>query len=134
MKKWTHGLLLAALLLASQMGHGGCGGDDEIFGPPTESTCPEGSTLTYNNFGKNFMTKYCTRCHSSELIGADRQGAPTFHDFDTLYGIKAVSNHIDETTAAGPAAVNDGMPIDGPSPTKDERLQLGEWIACGMPE
>ena len=134
MKKWTHGLVLGAVLLASQMGHGGCGGEDEIFGPPTESTCPDGSTLTYNNFGKNFMTKYCTRCHSSELTGADRQGAPSFHDFDTLYGIKAVSNHIDETTAAGPAAVNDGMPIDGPSPTKDERYQLGEWIACGMPE
>lgn len=134
MKKWTNGLVLAVLVLGSQMGHGGCGGDDDVFGPPTESTCPEGSTLTYNNFGKNFMTKYCTRCHSSELMGEDRQGAPTFHDFDTLYGIRAVSNHIDETTAAGPAAINDGMPVDGPSPTKDERYQLGEWIACGMPE
>lgn len=108
-------------------------GEPSVFGPPTESVCPQGSTLTYENFGKNFMTKYCTRCHSSELMGADRQGAPSFHDFDTLYGIKAVYDHIDETTAAGPASVNEGMPPDDPKPTLDERYQLGEWIACGMP-
>lgn len=105
-----------------------------VFGPPTESTCPQGSTLTYANFGKPFMEKYCTRCHSSDLEGAARHGAPSFHDMDTLYGIKAVHEHIDETTAAGPAAVNEGMPQDGPFPTTAERYQLGEWIACGMPE
>jgi hypothetical protein len=104
-----------------------------LFGPPTESVCASDSTLTYESFGKNFMTKYCTRCHSSELVGADRNGAPSFHDFDTLYGIKAVSNHIDETTASGPAATNTSMPPDKPAPTLAEREQLGEWIACGMP-
>jgi uncharacterized membrane protein len=108
-------------------------GPDSVFGPPTESTCPQGSTLTYENFGKGFMTQYCTRCHSSELVGADRMGAPSFHDFDTLFGIKAVADHIDETTASGPAATNTGMPPDGPFPTLEEREQLGEWIACGMP-
>ena len=108
-------------------------GPDSIWGPPTESTCPPASTVTYDNFGKEFMTKYCTRCHSSELRGAARMGAPSFHDFDTLYGIRAVSNHIDETTAAGPAAINKGMPPDSPAPTDEERYKLGEWIACGMP-
>lgn len=108
-------------------------GPDSVFGPPTESVCPPSSTLTYESFGKGFMTQYCTRCHSSELMGADRQGAPSFHDFDTLYGIRAVSDHIDETTASGPAATNTGMPPDTPAPTLDERKQLGEWIACGMP-
>ena len=111
----------------------GCGGNP-VFGPPTEATCPQGSTLTYENFGKGFMTHYCTKCHSSELKGADRMGAPSFHDFDTVFGIRAVSDHIDETTAAGPAAVNDGMPQSEPFPTLEERKQLGEWIACGMPE
>jgi len=134
MKNWIRYLALAVLLLGSQMAHGGCGDEEEIFGPPTESVCPPTSTLTYNNFGKAFMTTYCTRCHSSELEGPDRQGAPSFHDFDTLYGIKAVSNHIDETTAAGPAAINKGMPDGVPKPTDAERYQLGEWIACGMPE
>jgi hypothetical protein len=104
-----------------------------VFGPPTQSTCPDDSQLTYESFGKPFMEKYCTECHSSTKRGDDRMGAPTFHDFDTLFGIMAVSDHIDETSAAGPAAVNEGMPQDGPFPTLLERRKLGEWIACGMP-
>lgn len=105
-----------------------------MFGPPTESTCPPSSTLTYENFGKTFMESYCVECHDSNKRGADRQGAPSFHDFDTLYGIRAVHEHIDETTASGPAATNTGMPPEGePAPTLAERQMLGEWIACGMP-
>ena len=108
-------------------------GEDPLFGPPTESVCPTTQTLTYDNFGKPFMESYCTRCHSSQLVGADRMGAPSFHDFDTLFGIKAVSDHIDETAAFGPAAMNHSMPPSAPRPTDEERRQLGEWIACGMP-
>lgn len=135
MKRRFRTISIAALVLATLIGHGGgCDSEESVFGPPTGATCPQGSTLTYTNFGKAFMERYCTRCHSSELTGAARQGAPSFHDFDTLFGIMAVSDHIDETTAAGPAAVNDGMPKDGLAPTLDERYQLGEWIACGMPE
>ena len=109
-----------------------CGGD-ALYGPPTQSACPQGSTLTYDNFGKPFMEMYCTECHSSQRRGAERQGAPSFHDFDTLFGIKAVADHIDETTAAGPAATNRGMPPQSPYPSQREREQLGEWIACGLP-
>ena len=108
---------------------------DSIWGPPTETMCPPGGTsLTYTDFGKPFMEKYCTRCHSSELVGSARKGAPSFHDFDTLFGIKAVSGHIDETTGSGPAATNTGMPPDGAKPTKAEREMLSQWIACGMPQ
>jgi uncharacterized membrane protein len=111
----------------------GCG-PDTVFGPPTESVCPPGGTaLTYENFAAPFMETYCTSCHSSELRGAARMGAPSFHDFDTLFGIKAVWQHVDETSAAGPAATNTGMPPESPYPTLEERKQLGEWIACGMP-
>lgn len=104
-----------------------------VFGPPTESTCPTGSTLTYDNFGRQFMEAYCTRCHALPLMGADRMGAPTFHDFDTKFGVKGVANHVDETAAAGPAAINRGMPPNGDRPTDAERYLLGEWIACGVP-
>lgn len=120
---------LAALLVTAACSH-----DGSIFGPPTESVCANGSTLTYNNFGKAFMESYCTRCHASTLSGAERHGAPSFHDFDSVFGIRAVSDHIDETTASGPAATNEGMPPNGAMPTLAERQQLGEWIACGMPE
>ncbi len=109
--------------------------DEPLFGPPTESTCPPTQTLSYENFGMAFMTSYCTECHDSQKRGADRQGATSFHDFDTVYGIRAVSEHIDLTTAAGPTGiVNDSMPPDGhPAPTLEERTKLGEWIACDMP-
>jgi hypothetical protein len=112
----------------------GCGGTGALYGPPTESVCPQGSTLSYEGFGKPFMERYCTRCHAASLRGSQRMGAPSFHDFDTLFGIKVVFDHIDETTAAGPASTNLGMPPDKPAPSVEERKQLGEWIACGMPE
>ena len=123
------------LALALALALAGCTDTKPLFGPPTESACPPtGTTLTYESFGKPFMAAYCTRCHDSKLRGEDRQGAPSFHDFDTIFGIRAVSDHIDETTASGPAATNDSMPPDKPAPTLEERQQLGEWIACDMPE
>lgn len=132
--------LLFALLcsLPFLMGHGdgGCScsdSEDELFGPPTLSICPEISTVTYGTFGEQFMEKYCTRCHSSELKGADRMGAPEFHDFDTVSGIRSVADHIDQTAASGPAVTNTAMPPDGAIPTLEERKTLGEWIACGAP-
>ena len=105
-----------------------------MFGPATASMCPPGSTLTYNNFGKPFMETYCTRCHASDRMGDARNGAPAYHDFDTLIGIKQVANHVDQTAASGPAATNTSMPPDGAKPTLAERQMLGEWIACEMPE
>lgn len=124
-------LVIACASIASTA----CGEEEEqpLFGPATEAICPTGSSLTYDNFGREFMESYCTRCHSTELTGEDRQGATSFHDFDTLFGIKAVSIHVDFTTASGPAATNDSMPPNGPTPTFEEREQLGEWIACDMP-
>lgn len=137
MTNWYRRIVIAAALLASQMGHGGgcCTEEEAVFGPPTEATCPPaGSTLTYANFGQPFMETYCTRCHASDRTGDDRHGAPSFHDFDTLPGIRAVSDHIDMTSASGPAATNTSMPPDGMKPSLAERQMLGEWIACGMPE
>jgi hypothetical protein len=109
--------------------------EEPLFGPPTESVCPTPQTLSYENFGKPFMEAYCTECHDTHKKGADRQGATSFHDFDTIYGIRAVYEHIDLTSAAGPTGiVNDSMPPDDkPQPTLEERKQLGEWLACDMP-
>lgn len=103
------------------------------LGPPTQSVCPSDSTLTYQSFGKPFMDHYCVDCHDSNKTGAARQGAPDFHDFNTVLGIRGVANHIDESSAAGPAAFNDSMPEDDPKPSDEERKKLGEWLACGAP-
>ena len=100
---------------------------------PSGATCPPDSPLTYSNFGAPFMTSYCVQCHASTLSENQRQGAPLFHDFDTLEGIVAVWQHVDETTAAGPLRVNTLMPPSDPRPGLAERTSLGEWLACGLP-
>jgi uncharacterized membrane protein len=118
------------------MGHGdeGCCHSEEVLGPPTGAICTPSSTLTYANFGQQFMTSYCTRCHSSTLTGGARMGAPAFHDFDTLSGIRNVADHIDEAAAAGPDSTNENMPEDGVMPSLAERQMLGEWISCDTPQ
>lgn len=125
------GCVVAGLVLA--FAAAGCGSPPPLFGPPTEAPCPEGSVFTYENFGKQFMERYCTRCHAIALTGAQRHGAPSFHDFDTIFGVRAVADHVDETTASGPASTNTSMPPDSPAPSDNERRALGEWLACGAP-
>ncbi len=122
----------AALALALAASGAGCS-DPPLFGPATQAACPPGSTLTWDSFGRKFMEDYCTRCHHSQLRGEDRQGATSFHDFDTVSGVRAVKLHVDQTSAAGPAATNTSMPPDDPAPTADERRLLGEWLACDAP-
>lgn len=102
-------------------------------GPASGATCPENSSLTWDSFGKGFMEKYCTRCHASSLSGAARQGAPSDHNFESTELVRMQSEHIDGEAAAGPDSVNTSMPIGSPTPTEDERKQLGEWLACGAP-
>jgi uncharacterized membrane protein len=97
-------------------------------GMASGATCD--ASLTYDNFAAAFMASYCTSCHSSALSGADRNGAPTGHDFDSLDGILLVADHIDEHAAAGPDASNELMPPTDPRPTDAEREMLGAWLAC----
>ncbi len=110
---------------------GACGGAEE--GTPSGAECPEESSRTYDSFGKNFLETYCTRCHSTALTGSARNGAPNDHNFDSLALVQEQLDHIDSEAAAGPDAVNAEMPIGSPTPTEEERRQLGEWIACGAP-
>lgn len=122
-------LLALCMLLAPLVGCDGGTGDET----PSGATCPEDSTLTWDNFGKGFMDTYCVRCHSAKLTGAQRQGAPNDHNFDSVELIRAEIDHTDEQAAAGPDAVNTLMPIGDPTPSEAERRQLGEWLACGAP-
>jgi hypothetical protein len=120
---------------------------------PTGTTCPDPdpitgtTTLTWDNFGHDFMFKYCVNCHDSSLPLSKRNGAPLYHDFDTLQGVVEVTGHIDEQTGWGPKAKNNFMPGGGtdgrcpsqlggsldencPEPTGDERTELAQWVVC----
>ena len=75
------------------------------------------------------------RVHVAIGPGADREGAPSDHNFDTLAEIRTFHEHIDEMAGSGPDATNELMPEgDGPFPTLAERQQLSEWLACGSPD
>lgn len=110
----------------------------------TEAVCPSPPPgLTWDNFGQKFMADYCTVCHSSTLNHAQRNGAPLYHDYDSLHGVLSIPDHIDKYAAAGPASVNTEMPPnrcpsipggslnrDCPQPTEEERTNLALWLAC----
>jgi hypothetical protein len=140
------------IVIALFIGSAGCSSGG--VPTPTGTTCPDpdgATTLTWDNFGKAFMFKYCVNCHDSALPRSKRNGAPLYHDFDTLLGVKEVANmpvnHIDEQAGWGPNAHNTFMPGAGtngrcpsklggpldeacPEPTGEERTELAQWIAC----
>src|SRR5262245_23295403 len=121
-------------LVALTAGCGSSHDDDHTHeGTASAAVCPTTQTLTYENFGKGFMQSYCLRCHSENVTGAARNGAPADHNFDHLDEIQGLKEHIDEHAAAGPTVVNTEMPPDAPLPTVDERRKLGEWLACDAP-
>ena len=96
------------------------------------ATCPSGSQLSYESFGREFMQAFCIRCHTAAVSGAARQ-APPDRNFDDLLSIRASAHVIDQQAVVGPVASRDTMPPDDPKPTLQERQQLGEWLACGAP-
>ncbi len=118
-----HWMISLALLAA-------CGGDP--VGEDTASTCPSTDPPTFANFGQPFFTTYCLECHSQAKLGADRQGAPVTIDFDTRSLVRENTSRIDKQAAFGPNATNRLMPNGGhaPVPSDDERVRLGEYIAC----
>jgi uncharacterized membrane protein len=137
---------LCSLLSALVLGLAACGegsttepnandddGHDHDAAVASGAVCPPGSTLTFQNFGNDFMQRYCLSCHSVNSQGAARGGAPTDHNYDTVADVRRWGAEIDKHAAAGPSSVNTLMPPALPRPTQPEREQLGQWIACGAP-
>ena len=98
-------------------------GDSGVKNVATGATCPTTSTLTYENFGRQFMDTYCVSCHA----GKERP------DLSTLANVQREAKEIAATAAGGPLGENTNMPGPGedPEPTSEERKKLGEWIAGG---
>ena len=88
---------------------------------------PEGTTLSYENFGQDFMASWCLRCH--QPYTNNRHGAPGEYNFDTLQGIRRNTTRI----FARAALDNDSMPPGPDDPPGQQREDLAEWLACGAP-
>ncbi|HTQ04602.1 MAG TPA: hypothetical protein VMI54_12130 [Polyangiaceae bacterium] len=121
----------------------GCSGGDAS--PPqkqelelaTGSTCPDiqNPPVTYSGWAENFFASYCTRCHSSTLTTTEeRNGATPHANWDDLPTIRSYAQEIDSYAAGGPNGINHIMPPSDPTPTDDERIMLGEFLACDAPE
>jgi hypothetical protein len=108
-------LVSALAIVATACGQNG-------LGDATGATCPTGSTLTYENFGKAFFDHNCNDCHASKE-------SP---HFTSQAVIQANRSDIDRAAASGPNATNTYMPDDGDL-SDAERKKLGEWLACGAP-
>src|SRR6185295_16109917 len=93
--------VLLGLLIA------GCTGDPPPP-VPTQARCPDPDpgTLTWDNFGQPFMAQFCTSCQDSALPHSQRNGAPLYHDYNTLLGVMEIPDHIDQWAGDGPAADN----------------------------
>jgi hypothetical protein len=108
------------------------GGDGALYEPGgvlADRVCPDGSFLSYSNFGAPFFSEYCTGCHSSQLPAAMRQDAPPGVDFETLDAIRTRADAIYLRAADAYSLM---PPIGGPA--DETRVLLGEWLACGTPE
>jgi len=94
-----------------------------------ERECPEASIATYTNFAGPLVLSYCTGCHSSALTDlAARQNAPLTVDFDTMDGIRTWAPRMYLRAADGYETM---PPTGGLHP--EDRIRLGDWLACGMP-
>lgn len=114
---------LAVVLLGAMgaLAPAGCGLFPELSG----STCPpEGTTLTFENFGKPFLDRYCNWCHGADVL--DRKSAPPAYVFEKPEQVERWADRI-YVRAAGP---NDSMPPGPDDPPRAERDKLAEWLAC----
>jgi uncharacterized membrane protein len=96
--------------------------------PIDEYPCPpQGTALTYDSFGRAFMSAHCNNCHNASE--GKRSGAPESYRFDTLDDVRAHADRIFVRAATS----NTTMPPGPEDPSADTREQLAEWLACGAP-
>jgi mono/diheme cytochrome c family protein len=115
-------LLLAGIVAAT--GQNACAEWTEL----DDVECPpEGTDLTWNNFGSGFFADNCNSCHS--VNAEDRRGAPVAFVFDTHDQVAALTDRIFLRSAAD----NVTMPPGPDDPGDEERWLLAEWLACGAP-
>jgi uncharacterized membrane protein len=94
---------------------------------PDEEFCRDAPLLTWNNFGRGFVTQHCQSCHGSEVEGEDRNEAPLDVNFDT---VEQVWLRKPEILAYVPPD-EPFMPPEGGVSEEDKDL-LKYWLRCGV--
>ena len=114
---------------SSTAGEDGSSSAGEVPSSVPDRECPPDSFLDATNFGMPFFSTWCTGCHSADLVGEEeRQAAPPELDFDSIDAIR--TNLLLAYIVA--ADEHEMMPPSG-GPSAEERVLLGDWLACGAP-
>ncbi|MBZ0274139.1 hypothetical protein K8I61_19020 [bacterium] len=72
-----------------------------------------------------FFDSYCLRCHSEQVEGDARRGAPADLNFDTQELVLANAEDV-----RGALLDNSGQPPSPPYPTAYDRDRVLAWIDC----
>jgi len=90
--------------------------------------CPPDSAVTWESFGQGFVLSHCAGCHSSNLGAGERAEAPIEVNMETQDLVQEWLIRIYARSADENATM---PPVD--SVLADERVLLGDWLACGAP-
>jgi mono/diheme cytochrome c family protein len=90
---------------------------------------PQGTKLTYENFGRAFFEQRCVSCHGGGGGGASHSHSYSSRAYVTLPLIQSDRENIRKNATGA----NPPMPPGPNDPSEDERAKLSEWLACGAP-
>jgi uncharacterized membrane protein len=98
----------------------GCGDEDEesLGDCPTNSSAAEAA-------GQDIVVAQCVYCHSSDSVGATRQGAPEDLNYDKLDIVRTEAAEMYEEAKSG------AMPPTGTKITGTDLENMRVWLACG---
>jgi len=122
--------LLGVQFMLAGLLSGICCSPDSPLHHPANVDCGTVKT-TYEDFGARFFQDYCLRCHSvTRANDLARLDAPMEIDFDTLGMAREFMDRI--YLRAGELGDMPPRLMPVAKPTEQERIQLMEWIDCGM--
>lgn len=116
-------IVAMALSLAGGCDEDGDEGDEAATGA---GDCEEQPVVTYDTFGRGFLSTYCNGCHGGAVV--DRQGAPGSVVFDTPEDVEVYADRILARTAPADGSAPTMPPVGGV--TEEDRERLVIWLTC----
>lgn len=112
----------------------GCDGDEGELDSASEAEsedggelrCDEAPTVTYDTFGRGFLSTYCDGCHGSAVD--NRQNAPVDVVFDTREGAQDWADRILARTVPPDGSEPTMPPVGGVTEADRERVEV--WLSC----
>ena len=98
---------------------------DNLALPTGDSDADPCADYTWETVGEPFVLTWCAACHSAEVKGAQRQGAPASVHFDTEEEAVALAPELGFVAARDRPT----MPPSG-GPDADTRARFATWVAC----